>query len=144
MLRYQTISDDRNCFSRSLHAGRVCYSICRTITTDVKNAPTWKSEVRTQNSELLTLNPDVSPFQPMTTLGQVAVAVDNYRKMGVQEVQRVRGNREYGEQLVKKWRETRANIGHATTPTGLRLPRLALPDVDDPGEIARFLWDEGL
>jgi methylmalonyl-CoA mutase cobalamin-binding domain/chain len=80
----------------------------------------------------------------MTTLGQVAVAVDNYRKMGVQEVQRVRGNREYGEQLVKKWRETKANIAHATTPTGLRLPRLALPDVDDPGEIARFLWDEGI
>jgi len=24
------------------------------------------------------------------------------------------------------------------------LPRLALPDIDEPGEIARFLWDEGL
>src|SRR6201987_2943868 len=80
----------------------------------------------------------------MTTLGQVVVAVDNYRKMGLQEVQRVRGNREYGEQLVKKWRETKANIGHGTTPTGLRLPRLALPDLDEAGEIARFLWDEGL
>ena len=30
------------------------------------------------------------------------------------------------------------------TPTGLRLPRLALPDLEEAGEIARFLWDEGL
>ena len=30
------------------------------------------------------------------------------------------------------------------TPTGLRLPRLALPDLDGAGEIVRFMWDEGL
>ena len=30
------------------------------------------------------------------------------------------------------------------TPTGLKLPRLALPQTDEPGEIARFLFGEGL
>ena len=30
------------------------------------------------------------------------------------------------------------------TPTGLTLPRLALPNVDEPGEIARYLYGEGL
>ena len=30
------------------------------------------------------------------------------------------------------------------TPTGLPLPRLALPEIDEPGEIARYLFGEGL
>ena len=38
----------------------------------------------------------------------------------------------------------RAAIGQTTTPTGLTLPRLALPQVDEPGEIARHLLGEGL
>jgi methylmalonyl-CoA mutase len=80
----------------------------------------------------------------MSALGQVVTAIEAYRQHGIQEVQKVRTNREYAEQLLQKWRETKARIRHATTPTGLRLPRLALPDYDDPGEIARFLWDEGL
>jgi methylmalonyl-CoA mutase cobalamin-binding domain/chain len=80
----------------------------------------------------------------MTTLGQVVTAVENYHRHVVEEVKKARTNNEYAGQLVQKWHETRERIGHVTTPTGLRLPRLALPDVDDPGEIARFLRDEGL
>jgi methylmalonyl-CoA mutase len=34
--------------------------------------------------------------------------------------------------------------GTVTTPTGIKLPRLALPNVDEPGEIARYLYGEGL
>jgi methylmalonyl-CoA mutase cobalamin-binding domain/chain len=80
----------------------------------------------------------------MTTLGQVVSAVEAYRQHGIQDVQKARTNRAYAEELVRKWSETKAGISHVTTPTGLRLPRLALPDIDEPGEIARFLWDEGL
>ena len=78
------------------------------------------------------------------TLGQVVTAVENYHRHGVAEVKKARTNSEYAGHLIQKWRETTERIGHVTTPTGLRLPRLALPDIDDPGEIARFLWDEGL
>src|SRR5271165_854200 len=80
----------------------------------------------------------------MMTLGQVVTAVENYHRHGVAEVKKARTNSEYAGHLIQKWRETTERIGHVTTPTGLRLPRLALPDIDDPGEIARFLWDEGL
>src|SRR4030095_11093917 len=39
---------------------------------------------------------------------------------------------------------TKAKIPVSRTPTGLPLPRLALPEIDEPGEIARYLFSEGL
>ena len=80
----------------------------------------------------------------MTSLGQVVSAIENYRRSGLDQVQRARTDREFGERLQQKWREAKESIGETVTPTGLRLPRLALPDLDEAGEIARFLWDEGL
>ena len=80
----------------------------------------------------------------MTSLGQVVFAVENYRRFVVEQVLKARTDREFGEQVLQKWRETKAKIGVTVTPTGLRLPRLALQDLDEAGEIARFLWDEGL
>jgi methylmalonyl-CoA mutase cobalamin-binding domain/chain len=46
--------------------------------------------------------------------------------------------------VLQEWQEAKDKIGTTVTPTGLRLPRLALPDLDEAGEIARFMWDEGL
>ena len=80
----------------------------------------------------------------MKSLRQVVDAVETYRQRGLEQVRRARADLEYGEKLVKKWRAAQAAIDFVTTPTGLRLPRLALPDIDEAGEIARFLWDEGL
>ncbi len=80
----------------------------------------------------------------MTSLGQVVSAVENYRRSASDQVKRARTDREFGERLLQKWREAKDSIGVTVTPTGLRLPRLALPDLDEAGEIARFLWDEGL
>ena len=80
----------------------------------------------------------------MTSLGQVVSAVENYRRSASDQVKRARTDREFSERLLQKWREAKASIGVTVTPTGLRLPRLALPDLDEAGEIARFLWDEGL
>ncbi len=58
--------------------------------------------------------------------------------------EKARSEREYGEGVLQKWQEAKDKIGTTVTPTGLRLPRLALPDLDEAGEIARFMWDEGL
>src|SRR3984957_7030672 len=77
-------------------------------------------------------------------LGQIVGAVENYRRSGLEEVQKARADREFGERILQRWREVKDKIGTTVTPTGLRLPRLALPDLDEVGEIARFMWDEGL
>jgi len=46
--------------------------------------------------------------------------------------------------LRRRWRQIQERVPLVETPTGLKLPRLALPQTDDPGEIARFLFGEGL
>ncbi len=80
----------------------------------------------------------------MPFLGQIILAVENYRRSSSEQVRKARTDREFGEQVLRRWREARDKIGITVTPTGLRLPRLALPDLDEAGEIARFMWDEGL
>ena len=80
----------------------------------------------------------------MTSLGQVVFAVENYRRFVFEQVLKARTDGEFGEQVLKKWREAKANIGIAITPTGLQLPRLALPDFDEAGEIVRYICAEGL
>src|SRR6202034_1190710 len=80
----------------------------------------------------------------MSSLGKVVSAIENYRLSGLEQVQKARSDPEFGERVMQRWREAKARIGTTVTPTGLRLPRLALPDLDEAGEIARFLWDEGL
>jgi methylmalonyl-CoA mutase len=77
-------------------------------------------------------------------LKQVVVAVENYRRSSSEHVQKVRSECEFREGVLRKWQEAKDKIGTTVTPTGLRLPRLALPDLDEAGEIARFMWDEGL
>ena len=80
----------------------------------------------------------------MTSLGQVVVAIENYRRSASDQVQKARTDHEFGERVLQRWREVRNKIEFTVTPTGLRLPRLALPDLDEAGEIVRFMWDEGL
>jgi len=40
--------------------------------------------------------------------------------------------------------EIKRSIKVGRAPTGLELPRLALPEIDEPGEIARYLLSDGL
>src|ERR1700675_1727226 len=80
----------------------------------------------------------------MTSLGQIVSAIENYRRSGLDQVQRARADREFGERVLQRWREAKAKIGSTVTPTGLRLPRLPFPSLEEAGEVARFLWDEGL
>jgi methylmalonyl-CoA mutase cobalamin-binding domain/chain len=80
----------------------------------------------------------------MSSLGQIVSAVEDYRKLLAAKVRTARSDQRVGQELLARWREVKERIGTTVTPTGLRLPRLALPEMDDPGEIARFLLEEGL
>jgi methylmalonyl-CoA mutase cobalamin-binding domain/chain len=80
----------------------------------------------------------------MSSLGQVVSAVREYRRYVQQEVRRVRQDSCYAGQVMSRWAEIKAQIGTTRTPTGLELPRLALPPFDEPGEILRHLLEDGL
>src|SRR6516225_2048597 len=80
----------------------------------------------------------------MNSLGQIVSAVEDHRKFVSSQVGMARADPRVGEDILKRWREAKERIATTVTPTGLRLPRLALPELDEPGEIARFLHEEGL
>ena len=80
----------------------------------------------------------------MNSLGQIVSAVEDYRKFVSSQVGIARADPRVGEGILKSWRQAKERIGTTVTPTGLRLPRLALPEFDEPGQIARFLHEEGL
>src|SRR5205809_1612999 len=80
----------------------------------------------------------------VSVLAQVANAVEAYDRFVERQVARARSEPEFRDQILKRWQAARAGIGTVATPTGLRLPRLALPETDEPGEIARYLYGEGL
>ena len=80
----------------------------------------------------------------MSKLGRVVEAVEKYNEHVLDEVKRARNDEKFGQQLVDRWNEIKRNVKVGTTPTGLKLPRLALPEADEPGEIARFLVGDGL
>src|SRR5204863_4445208 len=60
------------------------------------------------------------------------------------QVKRARTDKEFGRDLVGRWNDIKAKIPRTRAATGLELPRLALPEIDEPGEIARYLLGEGL
>ena len=80
----------------------------------------------------------------MGVLAQIADAVQGYNRQVEQHVQEVRGDAARGREILDRWRKIRESIPQTITPTGLELPRLALPDYDEPGQVARYLGDEGL
>src|SRR5256714_4327133 len=80
----------------------------------------------------------------MSKLGQVVESVENYNKFVLDQVKRARTDQKFGRELLGRWNDVKAKIPTTRTPTGLPLPRLALPEIDEPGEIARYLFGEGL
>src|SRR5256885_1858711 len=80
----------------------------------------------------------------MSKLGQVVEAVEKYNRFVLDQVKRARSDEKFGRELINRWNETKAKTPVTRTPTGLTLPRLALPQTDEPGEIARYLFGEGL
>ncbi|MBA2622760.1 MAG: hypothetical protein H0U88_03950 [Chthoniobacterales bacterium] len=80
----------------------------------------------------------------MSKLGSVVEAVDKYNKFVEDEVRRARTDKKFGQQMVNRWNEIKAKIPFGSAPTGLKLPRLALPEIDEAGDITRYLLGDGL
>ena len=80
----------------------------------------------------------------MSKLGQVVEAVEKYNQFVLDEVKRARSDKAFGKKILDRWNDVKAKTPIGTAPTGLKLPRLALPEIDEPGEIARYLLGEGL
>src|SRR6266498_2157327 len=80
----------------------------------------------------------------MSVLTQITDAVEAHGRFIEQQVGRARTDARFGKELQRRWQKVRAGIATVTTPTGLKLPRLALPQTDEPGELARYLHGEGL
>src|SRR5436190_2626640 len=80
----------------------------------------------------------------MSKLGNVVEAVEKYNKFVENEVKRARTDKKFGQQMVDRWNEIKAKIPIGSAPTGLKLPRLALPEIDEAGDITRYLLGDGL
>src|SRR5262245_58516587 len=80
----------------------------------------------------------------MQRLADFIDAVERYRRNVEEEVRRARSDGRFGAELQERWRGIQEGVGTARTAAGLELPRLALPPTDEPGEIARYLLEEGL
>src|SRR5437879_8414153 len=80
----------------------------------------------------------------MSKLGRVVEAFENYNLFVLDQEKRARTDEKFGRELITRWSEAKAKTPVTHTPTGLPLPRLALPEIDEPGEIARYLFGEGL
>ena len=85
-----------------------------------------------------------NPQSVMSKLGRVVEAVEKYNQFVLDQVKRARTDEKFGRDLIGRWNDIKAKIPTTRTPTGLSLPRLALPEIDEPGEIARYLFGEGL
>src|SRR5947209_5306385 len=80
----------------------------------------------------------------MSKLGQVVESVEKYNQFVLDQVKRARTDQKFGRDLLGRWNDVKAKIPVTRAPTGLPLPRLALPEIDEPGEIARYFFGEGL
>ena len=79
----------------------------------------------------------------MNHLGTIVQAVQRFDEQASREVSRARSEPAFGAGIVERFDALRAKAGTSTTPTGLQLPRVAMPMTDDPGEMARYLIAEG-
>jgi methylmalonyl-CoA mutase len=80
----------------------------------------------------------------MSKLGAIVESVEKHEKFVLEQVKRARADEEFGREMLERWKKIQAGILMGIAPTGLPLPRLALPEIDEPGEIARYLFGDGL
>ncbi len=80
----------------------------------------------------------------MSKLGAVVESVEKHEKFVLEQVRRARTDEKFGREMVERWNKIKAGIPISRAPTGLPLPRLALPEIDEAGEIARYLFGDGL
>src|SRR5437762_6943107 len=82
--------------------------------------------------------------EQMSKLGAVVEAVEKHGRFVLEQVKRARSDEKFAQAVTDRWNKVKAEIPISKAPTGLRLPRLALPEIDEPGEIARYLFGDGL
>ncbi|MGH7956509.1 MAG: methylmalonyl-CoA mutase family protein [Opitutaceae bacterium] len=80
----------------------------------------------------------------MTQLGHVVSAVSAYNDFVAREVARARTDAAFASELRARWSALNASLETTRSPAGTPLPRLALPDTDEPGAIAGYLFGQGL
>src|SRR4051794_21919436 len=80
----------------------------------------------------------------MGMLSDISDAIESYNSSVEREVSRVRSDPAAAKEVLARWKQIHASIPTTTTPTGIKLPRLALPQVDEAGEVLRYLMGEGL
>src|SRR5437667_4026252 len=80
----------------------------------------------------------------MSKLGAVVEAVEKHGRFVLEQVKRARSDEKFAQAVTDSWNKVKAEIPISKAPTGLPLPRLALPEIDEPGEIARYLFGDGL
>src|SRR4051794_15668496 len=80
----------------------------------------------------------------MNALGNIINAVENHKKYVNRQARKARTDSRFAAELIRQWRKINLRIPEIETPAGLRVPRLALPQTEEPGEIARFLFGEGM
>jgi methylmalonyl-CoA mutase cobalamin-binding domain/chain len=80
----------------------------------------------------------------MSQLGRIADSVDTYNQFVRAEVQRARTDAKFANELRAKWAKIRESVDYTASPTGTKIPRLALPDTDEPGAIADYLFGQGV
>src|SRR6266446_476056 len=84
------------------------------------------------------------PWDRMSSLGHIITAIEGFDHSVESQIRKARSDTKAGADLRRRWRKIRERVPIVSTPTGLKLPRLALPQTDDAGEIARYLYNEGL
>lgn len=80
----------------------------------------------------------------MSTLSEVAAAVRQHESFVDQQTIRAQKDSKFKNALLRRWKRILSDVEVVRTPTGIQLPRLALPLLNEPGEIARFLFGDGL
>ncbi|HEV2201125.1 MAG TPA: methylmalonyl-CoA mutase family protein [Bryobacteraceae bacterium] len=80
----------------------------------------------------------------MSVLERVCGAVESHARFVEAQARKARTDAAARRRILRHWNELRASVATAETPTGLKIPRLALPQTDEPGEIARYLYGEGV
>jgi len=80
----------------------------------------------------------------MSSLGNIINAIEAHGQFVDGQVRKARKDGKFAAELLERWRNILGQVPTVETPAGLRLPRLALPQTEEAGEVARFLFGEGM
>src|SRR5690242_9410224 len=79
----------------------------------------------------------------MSILADINRAMAKHDEGVAAKVRRAASDEGFANELLERWRKVKEKVATATTPTGLNMPRLALPATDEPSAIAHYLYSQG-